>query len=64
MKELRDWIAEFKTENAELNGFVAKLEGFISDAGFNMSKFENAVNQGLKNKEEEIRKTFTEDIEN
>ena len=64
MTELRDWIAEFKTEKPELNGFVAKLEGFISDAGFNTSKFENAVNIGLQKKEEEIRKTFTDDVEN
>lgn len=64
MTELKDWIARFKTEKPELNDFVAKLEGFISDAGFNASKFENAVNIGLQKKEEEVRKSFIDDAEN
>lgn len=64
MKELKDWITEFKTEKPELNDFVTKLEGFISDTGFNASKFENAVEIGLKKKEEEVRKTFIADAEN
>jgi len=64
MTELKDWIAILKTEKPELNDFVAKLEGFISDSGFNASKFENAVNIGLQKKEEEIRKTFADDAEN
>lgn len=64
MTELKDWIAILKTEKPELNDFVEKLERFISDSNFNASKFENAVNIGLQKKEEEIRKTFTDDAEN
>jgi hypothetical protein len=64
MTELKDWIAGIKTEKPELNDFVAKLEGFISDTGFNTSKFENAVAIGLQKKEEEVRKTFIDDVEN
>jgi hypothetical protein len=43
---------------------VTKLEGFISDTGFNAVKFEKAVELGLQNKEEEVRKTFIADAEN
>lgn len=64
MTELKDWIAQFKTEKPELNDFVTKLEGFISDTGFNASKFENAVQIGLNKKEEEVKKTFIADAEN
>jgi len=64
MTELKDWIAGIKTEKPELNDFVTKLEGFISDTGFNTSKFENAVAIGLQKKEEEVRKTFIDDVEN
>lgn len=64
MTELKDWIAEFKTEKPELNNFVTKLEGFISDTGFNVAKFEKAVEIGLQKKEEEVRKTFIADAEN
>jgi hypothetical protein len=64
MTELKDWIAGIKTEKPELNDFVTKLEGFISDNGFNTSKFENAVAIGLQKKEEEVRKTFIDDVEN
>ncbi len=64
MTELKDWIAEIKTEKPELNDFIIKLEGFISDTGFNASKFENAVTLGLQKKEQEVRKTFIEHVEN
>ncbi|MCP1385210.1 hypothetical protein [Runella salmonicolor] len=64
MPELKDWIAGFKIDKPELNDFVVKLEGFISDTGFNTSKFENAVAIGLQRKEEEVIKTFREDVEN
>lgn len=64
MAELKDWIAGLKTEKPELNNFVTKLEGFISDTGFNASKFEKAVEAGLQKKEEEIKKTFIADAEN
>jgi hypothetical protein len=64
MTELKDWIAEFKTEKPELNDFVTKLEGLISDTGFNAAKFEKAVEIGLQKKEEEVRKTFIADAEN
>jgi hypothetical protein len=64
MTELNDWITGLKTEKPELNDFVTKLEGFISDTGFNAVKFEKAVELGLQNKEEEVRKTFIADAEN
>jgi hypothetical protein len=56
MTELKDWITGLKIEKPELNDFVTKLEGFISDNGFNSSKFEKAVELGLQKKEEEIKK--------
>lgn len=56
MAELKDWIDGLKTEKPELKDFVTKLEGFISDNGFNASKFEKAVETGLKMKEEEVKK--------
>jgi hypothetical protein len=64
MTELNDWIAKLKTEKPELNDFITKLEGFISDTGFNASTFEKAVATDLQNKEEEVRKTFKVDVEN
>lgn len=64
MTELKDWIAGIKTEKPELIDFVTKLEGFISDTGFNTSKFDNAVTNGLQKKEEEVRKNFTDDAKN
>jgi hypothetical protein len=64
MTELKDWIAGIKTEKPELKDFITKLEGFISDTGFNATKFEKAVEIGLQKKEEEVRKTFIFDAEN
>jgi len=64
MTELKDWIVGMKTEKPELNDFITKLEGFISDTGFNATKFEKAVEIGLQKKEEEVRKTFIADAEN
>ncbi len=64
MTELKDWISEIKTAKPELIDFITKLEGFISDAGFNTSKFDNAVAIGLQKKEVEVIKTFTDDAEN
>jgi len=64
MVELKDWITKLKTEKPELNDFITKLEGFISDTGFNATKFEKAVEIGLQKKEEEVRKTFKADAEN
>lgn len=63
MAELKDWISELKTEKPELNDFVTKLEGFISDTGFNALKFEKAVETGLQMKEEEVRKTYITDAD-
>jgi len=64
MADLKDWITGLKSENPELNDFVTKLEGFISDTGFNALKFEKAVEIGLQMKEEEVKKTFIADAEN
>jgi|LSQX01.1.fsa_nt_gb hypothetical protein len=63
MTELKDWIAELKTEKPEQSDFITKLEAFISDTGFNAVKFENAVKSGLQKKEEEITKTLKADAE-
>jgi hypothetical protein len=64
MLKLNEWITEVKANNSEIKDFVTKLEGFISDTGFNSSKFEKAVEIGLKNKEEAVKKTFIADAEN
>lgn len=64
MTELKNWITGLKAEKPELNDFITKLEGFISDTGFNASKFEKAVETGLKMKEEEVKKTYIADVEN
>jgi hypothetical protein len=64
MNELKDWITELKTAKPELSDFITKLEGLISDTGFNAAKFEKAVETGLQKKEEEVRKTFNANVEN
>lgn len=64
MTDLKDWITELKTSKPELGDFITKLEGLISDNGFNAAKFEKAVETGLQKKEEEVKKTFTTDAEN
>ncbi len=64
MIDLTDWITELKVEKPELNDFITKIEGFISETGFNIVKFEKAVDLGLKEKEEEVGKTFEADVEN
>jgi hypothetical protein len=64
MTELKDWITELKTAKPEISDFITKLEGFISDTGFNAAKFEKAVEIGLQKKEEEVKKTFNANVEN
>lgn len=64
MVELKDWITELKTEEPELRDFISKLEGFISETGFDILKFENAIETGLQTKEEEVKKTFTLNVKN
>ena len=64
MIDLNNWITELKTAKPELSDFITKLEGLISDTGFNAAKFEKAVETGLQKKEEEVKKTFTTDAEN
>lgn len=64
MTELKDWITELKKEKPELNDFLAKLDGFISDTGFDGAKFEKRVMAGLQNKEEEVKQTFITNVEN
>ncbi len=64
MIELKDWITELKTVKPELSDFITKLESHISDTGFNIAKFEKAVETGLQKKEEEVKKTFTTNAEN
>ncbi len=58
MTELKDWITELKTEKPELKDFITKLEGFISDNGFNTVQFEKAIDKGLQLKEEEVKKNI------
>ena len=64
MTELKDWITELKNKKPELSDFLTKLEVFISDTGFNATKFEKAVETGLQKKEEAVRKSFKADAEN
>jgi hypothetical protein len=64
MTELKGWITELKTKKPELSDFITRLEVFISDTGFNIAKFENAVEIGLQKKEEEVRNTFKVNAEN
>lgn len=63
MTELKDWINELKMEQPELSDFITKLEGFISDNGFNTVQFERAIEKGLQLKEEEVKKTFIKNVE-
>ncbi len=63
MTELKDWITKLKTEKPELNDFITRLEGFISDNGFNTAQFESAIDKGLQLKEEEVKKTFIKNVE-
>lgn len=64
MTEVKDWIKELKYQNPELNTFITKLEGFISDTGFNASQFDKAVAKGLSIKEEEAQQKLNSDAEN
>jgi len=63
MTKLKDWITVLKTEKPELNDFITKLEGFISENGFNTAQFERAIDKGLQLKEEEVKKTFIKNAE-
>jgi hypothetical protein len=54
----KDWITKTKTDKPELTDFITKLEVLISDTGFNASKFENAVEIGLKKIETDLNKLF------
>lgn len=54
----KDWISQTKTDKPELADFITKLEVLISDTGFNASKFENAVENGLKKIETDVTKLF------
>jgi len=43
-----EWIMQVKEDRPELADFINKLEPLISDSGFNSTKFESAVERGLK----------------
>lgn len=57
----KDWIIKIKTDKPELTDFIMKLEVLISDTGFNTSKFENAVENGLKKIETDVTKLFNKE---
>jgi hypothetical protein len=58
MTELKAWLTQLKTEKPELNNFITKLEPFFSEVGFDASKFEKAINLGLKKIETDISASF------
>ena len=57
----KDWITQTKIDKPELAEFITKLEVLISDTGFNTSKFENAVENGLKKIETDVTKLFNKE---
>ncbi len=61
MADLKEWLTNLKTEQPGKSDFITKLESFISDAGFNASKFEKAVESGLKKIENEVIKSFNKE---
>lgn len=56
--DYKDWITQTKKNKPELADFITKLESLITDTGFNTTKFENAVENGLKKVEADINETF------
>jgi hypothetical protein len=59
----KDWITKTKSDRPELTEFITKLEGFISDTGFNILKFEKAVESGLKKIESDVNKLFNNKVD-
>lgn len=52
------WLHEAKNNNPLLAGFIAKLEPFISETGFNAIDFERKINNGVKNIDTEVDKAL------
>jgi hypothetical protein len=52
--DFKQWLTEVKGAKPELAEFITKLEPFISENGFNTTKFEKAVSEGLKKIETEL----------
>ncbi len=61
MADLKEWLIELKTEQPEISDFITKLESFISDTGFNATKFEKAVETGLKKIETDVIHSFNKE---
>lgn len=56
MSEIEDWLSITKQEKPELSDFITLLESYFSEAGFNSSEFEKAVDADLKSVEKQVRK--------
>ncbi|MBU4221539.1 MAG: hypothetical protein KKA10_07955 [Euryarchaeota archaeon] len=61
MSEIKDWLSSTKQEKPEISDFITSLESYFSDAGFDASKFEKAVDTSLKSVENEVRNLFKDD---
>lgn len=63
MSDFKEWMTQIKTDKPETSEFITKLEGFISDTGFNSAKFEKAIDKGLQNIEEDVNKSFIKEAD-
>lgn len=63
MADFKAWVIQLKTEQPELSDFITKLEGFISDTGFNAAKFEKAVESRLNKIETDVTKSFNKEAD-
>ncbi|NIA12303.1 MAG: hypothetical protein GWP10_21965 [Nitrospiraceae bacterium] len=61
MSEIKDWLNITKQEKPELTGFIALLESYFSEAGFNASEFEKVVDTELKSVEKQVRMLLKDD---
>jgi hypothetical protein len=64
--EFKTWLDQTKTEEANLEIFITKLEPCFSDSGFNGLEFERKVNIGLQKIDTEIDELLKpeSDVEN
>lgn len=61
MSEINDWLNTTKQEKPELSDFITLLESYFSEAGFNASDFEKAVDTDLNSMEKQVRKLLKDD---
>lgn len=64
--EFKTWLDQTKTEEANLEIFITKLEPFFSDSGFNGLELERNVAIGLQKVDSEIDELLKpeSDVEN